>query len=265
MKISCVLIAFNEEEKIAEAINSADFADEILVVDSESTDATRQIAESLGAKVIVQPWLGFSKQKQFAAAHAQYDWVLSLDADERISAPLRESILQVKKQGAGMNSAFRVARLTRYMGRNIRHCGWYPDWQVRLFDRNEGAWSDRVIHESFKVRAGALVGTLNGDLLHDSIDGPVHHQLMITERYAPLGAEQMALSGRRTGLANLIASGPVAFVQTYFLKLGFLDGLPGFIISKFAAQHAFLKHLYLFERQKRAEKSETTSDRDGTS
>lgn len=250
MKISCVIIAFNEEEKIADAVRSAQFADEILVVDSESTDKTREIVASLGARVVVQPWLGFGRQKQFATEQATHDWILSLDADERISEQLRDSILDLQSAESSDMAAFRCARLTRYMGRQIRRCGWYPDWQVRLFDRTKGAWSDRVIHESFKLNAGARAGTLKGDILHDSVDGPAHHHLMIGERYAPLGAEQMYLHGKRTNLVRIALAGPVAFIQTYFLKLGFLDGLPGFVISKFAAEHAFLKHLLLYQRQR---------------
>lgn len=250
MKISCVIITHNEEQKIADAIRSVDFVDEVLVVDSESTDRTREVAENLGARVIVQAWQGFAKQKQFAADHASNHWILSLDADERVSPKLRESVMRLASEDECSVAAFRCARLTRYMGREIRHCGWYPDWQVRLFDRTRGTWSNRVIHESFKVREGETVGTIDGDLLHESVDGPEHHHRMIGERYAPLGAEQMHLSGKRTNMLRVISAGPIAFIQTYFLKLGFLDGIPGFVIAKFAAQHAFLKHLIAYERQK---------------
>lgn len=252
MKISCVIIAGNEEAKIADAIRSAAFADEVLVVDSESSDRTREIALSLGARVIVQPWLGFGKQKQFAVDNAANDWVLSLDADERVSEALRSSIEEIANNGPAGNTAFRLSRLTIYMGREIRHGGWYPDWQVRLFDRTKGRWTERLIHESFKVDAGAVVGTLGGDIMHESVDDASHHHRMIGERYAPLAAEQMFVAGRRTSFSRVITAGLVAFIQTYVLKLGFMDGLPGFAIARFASHHAFLKHLLLYERQNRA-------------
>lgn len=251
MKISCVIIAGNEESKIADAIRSADFADEVLVVDSESTDRTREIAEALGARVMVQPWLGFSKQKQFATDSAAHDWILSLDADERVSPELRASLLGLKSSEASEEDAYRMARLTPYMGRDIRHSGWYPDWQTRFYDRRKGAWSDRVIHESFKLSPGSKLGTLRGDLVHLSVDDAAQHHRMIGERYAPLAAEQMLRAGKRTSVARVMTAGAVSFLQSYVVRLGFLDGFPGFVIAKFAAHHAFLKHLILWELQNR--------------
>lgn len=260
VKISCVIISFNEERKIAGAIESARFADEIVVVDSGSVDRTREIAESLGAKVIVQPWLGFAEQKQFAADKASNDWILSLDADERVSERLRESVLEIRARGPENFQGFRIPRLTTYMERPIRHGGWYPDWQLRLFDRTKGRWSRRRIHESFKLEEGRPVGTLEGDILHLSVDDASHHHRMIGERYAPLAAEQMLADGRRTGAFRVLTAGALAFLQTYFLKLGFLDGLPGFVIARFAAHHAFLKHLMLLEMQNRDSSDATSPD-----
>ncbi|MCU1289001.1 MAG: glycosyl transferase [Acidobacteria bacterium] len=250
VKISAVIVAFNEEEKIADAVKSVQWADEVLVVDSESSDRTREIAENLGAKVIVQKWLGFSKQKQFAADSARYDWILSLDADERVSERLLLEIEKIKNLPAGeVADGYRISRLNFYMNRPIRHCGWYPDWQMRFFNRAKGKWSDSLIHESFRLRQDAKTSRLKADILHLSVENAAHHHKMIGERYAPLAARQMFERGKKTSVLKVMTAGFTAFFQTYFVKAGFLDGFPGFCISRFAAHHAFLKHLLLWELQ----------------
>lgn len=249
MKISAVIITFNEEKNIAQAIESVAWADEILVVDSESTDKTREIAESLGAKVLVRSWPGFSKQKQFAVDQAAHDWILSLDADERVSGKLREEIETIR-DGHTHEDGYRIPRLTIYMGREIRHGGWYPDWQLRFFDRRKGRWKDVLIHESVEMESEARIGKLRGDIIHHSVENASHHHKMIGERYAPLAARQMFEKGRRTSPVKIVVSGWVAFIQTYFLKAAFLDGFPGFCIAYFAAHHAFMKHLMLWELQR---------------
>jgi glycosyltransferase involved in cell wall biosynthesis len=250
MKISVCIIAFNEEKNIRRAIESVLWADEILVVDSESPDATREIAESLGAKVVVQKWLGFSKQKQFVIDSAAHDWILSLDADEEISAELASEIQNLKKvPEENLADGYRISRLTFYMNRPIRHGGWYPDWQMRFFNRSKGKWKDVLIHESFQVNDPAKVQKLKNNILHYSIENAEHHSRIISTRYAPLAAQQMFESGRKTSKVKIYTAGLTAFIQTYFLKLGFLEGLPGFCIARFAAHHAFLKHLILWELQ----------------
>ena len=250
MKISAVIIALNEEENIADAIKSVAWADEVLVVDSESTDETRAIAESLKAKVVTKKWEGFSKQKQFAVDNAAHDWIFSLDADERVSDRLKEEILKLKNQlENSLASGYKIPRLTFYMNRWIRHGGWYPDWQLRFFDRRKGKWKDVLIHESVEMQENARVEKLSGDILHYSIPDAAYHNQMIANRYAPLAAEQMFGCGRRTSPFKIFTAGIIAFLQTYILKLGFLDGLPGFCIARFAAHHAFLKHLLLWEIQ----------------
>lgn len=246
VKISAVIIAFNEESKIADAISSLQLADEILLVDSESTDKTREIAEKLGAKIISQKWLGFSKQKQFAVDNAEHDWIFSLDADEVVSDDLKEEILRLKNSN-NLADGYKIPRLSFYMDRPIRHGGWYPDWQIRFFDRRKGKWKDVLIHESVEV--DGRVEKLSGDILHYSVEDAAHHHRMIGERYAPLAAEQMFLRGRKTSPLKIATAGLTSFLQTYILKGGFLDGLAGFAIAKFAAHHAFLKHLMLWEKQ----------------
>lgn len=250
MKISACIIAFNEEKNIADAIKSVSWADEILLIDSESTDETREIAGSLGAKVIKKKWAGFAKQKQFATDIAANDWILSLDADERISEQLRNTILRLKDLSEdALADGYRISRLSFYMNRPIRHSGWYPDWQLRFFNRRKGKWKDVLVHESIEMQSGAKIEKLKNDILHYSMENAAHHHRMIGERYAPLAAEQMFRRGRRTSILKIITASLITFLQTFIIKGGFLDGLPGFCIARFAAHHAFLKHLLLWEKQ----------------
>lgn len=249
VKISATIIAFNEEAKIEKALKSVAWADERIVVDSGSTDRTVEIASDLGAKVMHRQWTGFSDQKQFAAESSANDRIFSLDADEVVSEVLREEILGLSSSFA---DGYTVPRLSFYMGRPIRHGGWYPDRQLRFYDRRRGRWNGRKIHESVEMDPTATVAKLKGDLLHFSVDSILHHHEMIGTRYAPLGAEQMLAEGRRATPISLLTAGPAAFLRSYFLKLGVLDGLPGFTIARFAAQHAFLKHLRLMELQREA-------------
>lgn len=249
MRVSAVIIAKNEEKKIANAINSVLWADEVLLVDSGSTDRTIDIAASLGARVMEQEWLGFGPQKQFAADAAKYDWILSIDADEVVTPELSQEIGETIS-GGPKHDGYYLSRLAFYHGRPIRHCGWYPDWQLRLFDRRVGKWSDALIHEAVRMPAEARIGRLRNDLLHYSIDSFAEHAKMIQERYAPLSAEQMLRNGRRTNTAITMFSTVWAFLHTYVIRLGFLDGIAGFAISGFAAYNVFLKHLMLIEKQK---------------
>lgn len=250
MKISATIIAFNEAAKIADAIRSASWADEVLVVDSESSDETRQIAESLGAKVIVNKWPGFPAQKNFAAKNAAHDWIFSLDADEIVSEELKDEIIALRqKEEPTLADGYRIPRLSYYMERPIRHSGWYPDWQLRFYNRDKGKWKDVLVHESVELAEGAKLGKLSGDILHFSVENASHHHKMIGERYAPLAARQMFENGRRTNPLKAMTAGFSAFFQAYFLKGGFLDGFPGFCIARFASHHAFLKHVILWEMQ----------------
>lgn len=253
VKLSAVIIAKNEETKIARAIASVQWADEVLVVDSGSSDGTVEVAESLGAKVLRQEWLGFSKQKQFAVDSAANDLILSIDADEVVTDELREEIRAMITSSVRF-AGYTIPRLSIYMSREIRHSGWYPDRQLRLFDRRFGRWSDVLVHESFKLESGET-GKLSGHLLHFSVDDAIHHHQMIGERYAPLAARQAFDRGRRTGPFAIATAGAAAFVRSYVLKLGFLDGLAGFAIARFAAHHAFLKHLLIYEIQQLDERT----------
>jgi glycosyltransferase involved in cell wall biosynthesis len=251
MKISVTIITFNEAENIRDACASVSWADEVVVVDSESTDTTRQIATECGARVIVKPWPGFAAQKQFAAEAATHDWILSLDADERVSPELKESIRAVQDQDESLLAdGYRIARRALYLGRWIRGGGWYPDYQLRLFRRTHGSWAPRLIHESVTMKSGARVETLSGDLLHYSMRDPTHHRQMIEERYAPLGAQQMFADGKRTSRAAMALAGPLTYLRSLVLKGGWRDGRAGFTIAKLAAHHAALKHEILYEIQR---------------
>ena len=250
MKISATIITLNEESNIKAACESVAWADEIVVVDSESTDATREIAASCGARVIINPWPGFGAQKQFAVNRAAHDWIFSLDADERVSDQLKQSI-EALKENRHVEEAdgYVVARRTYYQGRWIRGGGWYPDYQLRLFNRTKGRWKQRHIHESVMMDSGGRIKELGGDLLHYTSPNAAHHHRMIGERYAPLAAQQMFEEGRRTSALGVASAGPAAFVRSFVLKGGWRDGFAGFTIASFAAHHAFLKHLMLWEMQ----------------
>ena len=251
MKISATIIAFNEATNIGDACKSLAWADEIVVVDSGSTDQTRQIAEACGARVITRDWPGFAAQKQFAVEQAAYDWIFSLDADERVSNELTASIAKLRDEPeTGLADGYRIPRRSFYQGRWIKGGGWYPDFQLRLFRKARGSWEPRHIHESVKLDSGARVERLSGDILHYSVRDAAHHHRMIGERYAPLAAQQMFEERRQTSALKIAAAAPAAFVRSYILKGGFRDGLAGLSIANFAAHHAFLKHVMLWEKQK---------------
>jgi glycosyltransferase involved in cell wall biosynthesis len=252
MKISATIITFNEEANISDACKSVAWANEIVVVDSGSTDQTRKIAEACGARVISNAWPGFAAQKQFAVEQAVHEWIFSLDADERVSDKLRASITKLSERPESeLADGYRIPRRSYYQGRWIKGGGWYPDWQLRLFRKSVGHWEPRHIHESVKMNAASRVEKLSGDILHYSVKDSAHHHRMIGERYAPLAAQQMFEAGRQTSPLKIASAAPAAFIQSYFLKGGFRDGLAGLSIASFAAHHAFLKQLMLWEKQRK--------------
>ena len=261
MKITAAIITFNEEANIQAACDSANWADELLVVDSNSTDNTRAIAERAGARVLVNAWPGFAVQKQLAVDQATNDWILSIDADERVSEPLKKEILILKERPTSeLADGYLIPRRTSYQGRWIKGGGWYPDRQLRLFNRLRGSWKKRHIHESVEMQSTAKVEVLTGDLLHYTVKDGTHHHQMIGERYAPLAARQMWEEGKRTSPLKVAIAGPAAFVRSYILKRGLRDGFAGLTIANFAAHHAFLKHLLLWEMQERADNHPASDD-----
>lgn len=251
MKISATIITFNEQSNIKAACESVAWADEVVVVDSNSTDQTRELAEACRARVITNAWPGFGAQKQFAVEQAKHEWIFSLDADERVSDELRNSIQSLRSANeSDLEDGYEIARRTYYQQRWIRGGGWYPDRQLRLFKKSKGRWKERHIHESVTMNPGARVGKLAGDLLHYTSQDAAHHHRMIGERYAPLAALQMFEDGRRTSVLGVASAGPAAFIRSLILKGGLRDGFAGFTIASFAAHHAFLKHLMLWEKQR---------------
>ncbi|HXG94523.1 MAG TPA: glycosyltransferase family 2 protein [Blastocatellia bacterium] len=252
MKISAIVITFNEERNIADALRSLKWADEIIVVDSQSTDRTVEIARGFTDKVITREWPGYSAQKNFAASQAAHDWIFSLDADERVTDELAREIESLKRAGNADASAFEMPRLANYLGRWIKHSGWYPDYKIRLYDRRVSQWRGDYVHESLEVKG--KVKRLKGKILHFTVESASDHHLRI-DRYTTLAAEQAHAQGKRASVAALIFSPLATFIRSYILKLGFLDGLQGLAIARFAAYYAFLKNLKLWEMEKAKGKS----------
>jgi glycosyltransferase involved in cell wall biosynthesis len=240
---SVVIIAKNAAAQLGACLESVSFADEIVVIDSGSTDGTAELAAGRGARVMQKAWLGFGRQKQFAVEAARHDWVLCLDADERVSDALRASI------GAALAApahAYAMARRNRFMGRWLNHGEGYPDWSLRLFDRRHARWSDDPVHE--KVLTDATVTRINGDLLHDSAETLAGY-LDKQNRYTTLAARAALARGERTGPARLLLSPLLRFIKFYVFRLGFLDGLPGLVHILIGCQNSFAKYAKMLEFQ----------------
>ncbi|MSQ53561.1 MAG: glycosyltransferase family 2 protein [Betaproteobacteria bacterium] len=240
MPLSVVIITLDAGAQIEACLASASFADEILVVDSGSTDETLMIARRRGARVLEKPWLGFSRQKQFAVDSAANDWVLCLDADERVGDALKSAILA--ELAAPRAMAYEMARCNRFLGRWLRHGEGYPDWSLRLFHRAHARWSEDSVHE--KVVANAAAARLRGDLLHDSAES-MEKYLAKQNRYTTLQAEQLLASGKRAGVVRMLFSPLFRFLKFYCLRLGFLDGLPGLIHVSLGCMNSFNKYAKL--------------------
>jgi glycosyltransferase involved in cell wall biosynthesis len=238
MKISATIIAWNEERKIARAIESLRCCDEIVVVDSRSNDRTVEIAANLGARVIESPWPGYSKQKNLAAEKASNDWILSLDADEALSEALEGDIWQLRKNGPA-HDAYTMPRMAQYLGRWILHSGWYPDRKVRLYDRRKAGWVGDFVHESVQVKG--TVGHLNSAILHYTCDSLSEH-LKTIDHYTTLAAQEVVAQKQRVGWRNLLADPVWTFLRTYVAQRGFLDGFEGVTIAYMAATYTFLKY-----------------------
>jgi len=242
---SVVIIAKNAARQVSACLESASFADEMLVVDSGSIDGTAELATKHGARVMQKEWLGFGRQKQFAVEAARHDWVLCLDADERVSEPLRASILAAL--AAPATQAYAMPRRNRFMGRWLRHGEGYPDWSLRLFDRRHARWSDDPVHE--KVLSDAPVARIKGDLLHDSAETLASY-LDKQNRYTSMQAEALFKAGKRAGVAQLLLSPALRFAKFYFLRLGFLDGTAGLVHIAIGCCNSFHKYAKLMALQR---------------
>jgi glycosyltransferase involved in cell wall biosynthesis len=245
--VSVTIITLNEENNLARAIQSVSWADEVLIVDSGSTDKTREIAKGLGARVLENPWPGYGKQKNFAQTHAKNDWVLNIDADEEVSSELGAEIrdsLSLIQTGRLVAGGFYFPRKTFYLGRWIRHGGWYPNFLVRLADRRVASWTEPSVHEELKV--SGEVKALSNPLHHYTFSN-IQEQILTNLNFSRLGFMDLRRKGQAASLTKLVFKPIGKFLETYFLKRGCLDGLPGFIISVNAAHSMFLKYAYLIE------------------
>ena len=238
--VSIVIISLNAAAQIAACLESVAFADEVVVVDSGSTDATLEIVRARGAKVLHQNWLGYGAQKQFAVGQATHDWVLCLDVDERVSPELRQAIEAVLREP--QFQAYQMPRCNRFMGRWLKHGEGYPDWSLRLFNRQHARWSEDAVHE--KVITSVPVGKLRGDLLHESADDLAGY-LDKQNRYTTLQAEALYRQGKRAGLGHLLASPLLRFGKFYIFRLGFLDGVAGLAHILMGCFNSFSKYAKL--------------------
>ncbi|HKW38407.1 MAG TPA: glycosyltransferase family 2 protein [Burkholderiales bacterium] len=240
MPLSVTIITRNAASQLGDCLASVAFAEEVVVVDSGSTDGTTELAARHGARVIAQEWLGFGPQKQFAVESASHDWVLCLDADESLSADLREAIVAELRAPRGF--VYAMPRCNRFLGRWLRHGEGYPDWSVRLFHRNHARWGNEQVHE--KVVTARPVLRLRGDLLHDSAE-TLEKYLDKQNRYTSLQAESLRAAGRSASVLQLVFSPALRFVKFYLLRLGFLDGVAGLVHIVIGCMNTFNKYAKL--------------------
>lgn len=253
--LSVILIANNEANNILDCLASVSFADQIVVVDSGSTDSTVELARSVGAHVVqTTDWPGFGAQKNRALDLATCDWVFSIDADERVTPELAEQLKaaiknDIKNDSKGNNhidqhDAYDIPRLTQFCGQWIRHCGWTPDRVLRLFKRGSARFSNDLVHERI-VQSQGTCGKLTTPMLHFSYPTPASYWRKL-DQYSQAWAKQRHLEGKQTSMLRAAMSGLVAFVRTYFVRLGFLDGALGFAVCTMQAQSAFGKYFTLY-------------------
>jgi len=243
IKLSVVIITLNEERNINRCLESVkDIADELVIIDSFSTDRTKEIAESFGVRFVTQKFDGYINQKNFANAQAKFDHILSLDADEVLSDELRESVKKAKSNFDA--DGYTMNRLTNYIGNWVRHCGWYPDTKLRMFDRRKGKWEGLIIHEEFKLADGGTSGHLKGDLLHYSYNSIIEYKQQ-SEKFTTLGAKADFQKGKKAPFYKIWLAPVVKFIQCYFIRLGFLDGKTGFTICRLSATATYHKYVKL--------------------
>jgi glycosyltransferase involved in cell wall biosynthesis len=242
--ISAIIISFNEENNIAEAIASLPFCDEVIVVDSGSTDRTCEIATASGARVIVHDWSGYTNQKNFAAGQVSNDWIFSLDADERVSMELADELVRWKKNPTDV-SAMAMPRRAFYLGKWINHSGWYPDRKIRLYNRRHSRWIGDFVHERLQV--DGRVGRFQGDLLHFPYREWQDHIERIN-RYTQLAADAARAGGRGANLLKLVLGPPLVFLKSSIVHAGFLDGWRGFAIAYMAARYVLQREFRILRR-----------------
>jgi glycosyltransferase involved in cell wall biosynthesis len=244
--ISATLITRNEEANIEDALRSLSWAEEIVVVDCGSTDATIDICRRYTDHVCTRAWTGFVDQKNHAVEKAGHNWIFSLDADERVAPPLASEIGRLRQAGF-QHPGYRIPRVAFFLGRWIRHGDWYPDHQLRLFDRRRGRWQGGRVHES--VRVDGVPGLLRGEIQHYTYRS-LSDYLRRLETYSTLASQDYHQQGKRASMAKVMANPLAAFVKAYFLKQGFLDGAPGLMVAVMGAISVFFKYSKLYELQR---------------
>lgn len=258
MKISGCVICYNEEDKIENCLRSLDFCDEIVVVDSLSGDGTVAIVEALAAdesfpvpiRLFHQEFLGHVGQKNFANQKTRHDWIFGLDADEEVSAELKQSILAIKNREQEPEvQVWRCNRLTWYVTGWVRHGGWYPDRKIRFFRKGSGEWAGKNPHDFFQPARNTRVGYLRGDILHYSYDSLSDH-LRTIESFTTIGADSAYQAGRRSNWLVILSRSVAIFVKMYVLRGGFLDGTRGFILAGLSSFHVFTKYAKLWMRNR---------------
>ena len=246
MDITAVIITKNEERNILRCLNSVkDVVEEIVVVDSGSTDDTAAICEHFGVKFVHQDWLGYSEQKNFANSLATNDWILSIDADEELSDELKQSIFKYKNQHMPHDIVFSMNRLTNYCGHWIRHCGWYPDRKIRIWNRTVGQWQGEI-HETLEFSTKVREKVLKGDLLHYSFETAQDYENQ-QFKFAKMRGQHYFMKGKKHASFYMVVSPIFSFIQHYFFQLGFLDGADGWHICLTTAKATRMKYKTLKE------------------
>jgi glycosyltransferase involved in cell wall biosynthesis len=246
--VTVVTITFNEEKNIKDCLTSVRWADEVIVVDSGSKDRTVDVAREHATKVLLAPWNGYGAARNFALRHAAGDWVFWLDADERVTPELAAEIRRVVVENDVRHAGYSVARRAYFLGRWIRHCGWYPSRVIRLFRKGKGTFSENRVHEQLHV--DGPVAPLSNDLLHFT-DPTLHHYFTKFNKYTSLAAQDLKESGRSCSLSDLIIRPPFTFLKMYLIRLGFLDGMRGLILSMLSSLYVFTKYVKLWELTQR--------------
>ena len=247
--LSVAIITYNEEKNILHCLKTLKgIVDEIVVIDSFSTDNTKAICLEWGVRFIEKQFTGYGLQKRYATDQATHDHVINLDADEFLSEALIISIQEEKSKNFPYDG-YTMNRLNRFGDQWIRHGSWYPDRKLRLFNRKKGNWTDKIVHEDLQMQPGSTLKHLKGDLMHNAYKNSSEYKLK-NEKYSSLSAQSLFMNGKKTNVFNLLMNPVWAFVKSYFILLGFLDGRNGFIIAKQIAEMAYKKHHKLLQLQK---------------
>lgn len=253
--ISVIVITKNEEKNVAECLSTVAWANEIIVVDAGSSDATVAEAKRFTSRIYVRPWEGYGAAKNFALQNSSSEWVFWLDADERVPLSLKEQILSVVAAPGASFNAYTVPRKANFLGRWILHCGWYPGRVTRLFRRGAGRFTQEKVHEKLEIEG--QTGELTSDLLHYT-DPSLARYFEKFNKYTTLASEELRDSGRSFGIAQITIRPFWTFVRMYFLKMGFLDGIQGLILCVLSACYVFTKYAKLWETTAQRSLTETS-------